>query len=283
MDKIRVLVVDDSPFSQRVIQNALSVPGIEVCGIAESGREGLELYRIMQPDVVTMDVTMPDMDGLTCSREIKAAWPDAKIIMLSAMKDDLLVSQGQTIGIKAFLQKPVKSSELVDTIKQVCGRSLNQCDFYNQYLAHFAAAFEMNVSDINESKCEISTSPITGGIFASEGLAIVIGITGQIQGRVILDMSRKTAQMLAERVCGGQDVREVDMLHSVSEFANIIAGHGVSRVNNIFQSFDLRLTPPSILFGDTLNIMNPQLHSFIVTAETAIGRIALSVGFVGGK
>lgn len=283
MDKIRVLVVDDSPFSQKVMKAALEASGFEVCGFAETGREGIERYRLLQPDAVTMDVTMPDMDGLTCSREILAKWPQAHIIMVSAMKDEALIAQGSLIGIQAFMQKPAKPAELATILRQVCGIGQEEEEFHQQYVAPFQAAFEENVKDLLQTQARLTVTAVTDGAFVSQGLAIVLGITGGYQGRVILDMSQATASALVEQLCGQPVIDQEDVLHCVAEFANIIGGHGVSKVNNLFPKLDLRLTPPSILFGEAISIVNPKLKSYLLHAETTLGSVAFSVGFVGGK
>lgn len=283
MEKTRVLVVDDSPFSQKVMKKALESSGFVVCGFAQTGREGIAQYSELQPDAVTMDVTMPDMDGLACSREILAKWPAARIIMVSAMKDEALIAQGSAIGIQAFLQKPANPDELASVLRQVCGSEPTEAAFYEQYLQPFQAAFEQNLAELLEAEYRITVLPAAERAFSSQGLAIVLGISGGCQGRVILDLSQGTAKALAEHLCKEQVSDQEDILHCVAEFANIIGGHGVSRTNYLFPKLDLRLTPPSILFGEAISIVNPKLKSYVINAETTLGPISFSVGFVGGK
>ena len=121
MSNTRVLIVDDSPFIHKAITRALSSGGYEVCGVGNNGREGVDLYVKLKPDVVTMDITMPIMDGLDASREIMKNFPQAKIIMLSAMGDEELMKSAKEIGIRVFLQKPFKNPELLDAISRVLG------------------------------------------------------------------------------------------------------------------------------------------------------------------
>lgn len=282
MDKIRVLVVDDSPFSQKVIAGALDVPGFEICGMADTGRDGIEKYRLLQPDAVTMDVTMPDMDGLTCSREILAQWPEARIILVSSMKDETLIAQGRAIGVVSFLQKPVKSAQLATAIRQACLRQTEDDAFSDRYAELFRSALEDNLQDIVPD-CTVSLANEAGWAFTSQGLAVVMGITGKRQGRIILDMSAATAAAFTEMMLGKPPANEEEIHYSVAEFANIVNGHGISYINNQFASMDLRLTPPGIIFGSEISIVNPKLQSTVIYADTSVGRIALSVGFAGGK
>jgi len=120
MSRIRVLVVDDSPFIHKAISRALNSDQYEICGIAKNGREGVDMYISTIPDVVTMDVTMPVMDGLASAKEIMAKNPGAKIIMLSAMGDEEILTEAKSLGIREFLQKPFKSPELISTIQKLC-------------------------------------------------------------------------------------------------------------------------------------------------------------------
>ena len=123
MGKIRVLIVDDSPFIHKAITRALNPAEYEICGIGANGRQGVDLYAKEKPDVVTMDITMPILDGLGAAREIMKGDPRARIIMLSAMGDEELMKSAKEIGIRVFLQKPFKSEELLKAIKQVMGDS----------------------------------------------------------------------------------------------------------------------------------------------------------------
>jgi len=113
--------VDDSPFIHKAIQRALPEEGYEICGIAKNGKEGVELYFSLKPDVVTMDITMPIMDGLEAAREILKRDQQARLIMLSAMGDDELLAEAKTIGIRSFLQKPFKSPDLLEALQTVEG------------------------------------------------------------------------------------------------------------------------------------------------------------------
>ena len=121
MAKVRVLIVDDSPFIHKAITRALNTEEFEICGIGSNGREGADLYAKLKPDVVTMDITMPVLDGLGSAKEILTADPAARIIMLSAMGDEELMKSAKDMGIRVFLQKPFKAEELINSIRQVIG------------------------------------------------------------------------------------------------------------------------------------------------------------------
>jgi len=283
LGKIRVLIVDDSPFSQKVLSGALDKTVFDICAFAESGWEAVEQYRQLSPDVVTMDLTLPDMDGLACSSEIIRLDPAAKIVMVSAMKDEGLIARGYAVGVKAFLQKPPKPAELMDTIRQVCTIENETQEWQDKYLNHFVASLQDNLVSMARLECKTTVTSDNETKFASQGVAIIIGISGKQRGRMILDASQDTAVKFTQRVFGNTEVDEDDVLNSMAEFANIVCGHSASVINNIYRGTEFRLTPPSILSGKKISIVNPKLNSFIVAAETEIGVIKMSIGFAGGK
>ncbi|SMG23443.1 two-component system, chemotaxis family, response regulator CheY [Dethiosulfovibrio salsuginis] len=119
-EKIRVLIIDDSPFIHKTIKKALADnEGIEVVGTAENGRIGLDMVESLKPDIVTLDVTMPVMDGLETAEEMAKTHPSVKVIMLSAMGDNDLVTKATSLGVKHFLTKPFESKDLQKAIFNV--------------------------------------------------------------------------------------------------------------------------------------------------------------------
>lgn len=115
----KLLVIDDSPFVCKAVTKALEGTDYEVIGNALNGRMGLDLYQEHKPDVVTLDVTMPIMDGLETAQKLHEIDPNVKIIMLSAMGDETLVNQAKEIGVKFFLTKPFKPETLQAKLAEV--------------------------------------------------------------------------------------------------------------------------------------------------------------------
>lgn len=114
-----VLVIDDSPFVFKTVVKALEGSEYEVIGNALNGQLGLELYMQNKPDIITLDVTMPIMDGLETARRLHAINPGVKIVMLSAMGDETLLNEAKNIGVKYFLTKPFKPDMLKEILAQV--------------------------------------------------------------------------------------------------------------------------------------------------------------------
>jgi two-component system, chemotaxis family, chemotaxis protein CheY len=115
----RVLIVDDAAFMRMMLKDILSKNGLEVVGEAVNGADAIEKYRELQPDVVTMDITMPEMDGITAVKEIRALHPQAKVIMCSAMGQQPMVLEAIQAGAKDFVVKPFQSDRVMDSINKV--------------------------------------------------------------------------------------------------------------------------------------------------------------------
>jgi len=118
---IRVMSVDDSPITRKMIRKALEPEGFQVVGEGGNGREALDLYAKLQPDIITMDVTMPIMDGLDAAGAIKKINPAQRIIMLSAMGDADIIADAKSRGINHFCNKPFKPEEMIVKVLEVMG------------------------------------------------------------------------------------------------------------------------------------------------------------------
>lgn len=118
-NKYKILVVDDSPMVHVLMKRGLEDDEFTVCSCEKNGRDGVERYKELSPDIVTMDITMPIMDGLEASKEIMSINPKAKIIMLSAMGDEEIIEEAKAIGISHILKKPFNKDEILDAVKKV--------------------------------------------------------------------------------------------------------------------------------------------------------------------
>ena len=126
MEGLKVLVIDDSPFIFKAVKKALEPRGMNVIDSASNGKVGLELIEKYQPEVITLDVTMPIMNGIETARHIFKENPDANVIMMSAMGDDALIEEAKEIGVKHFIPKPFKADLLYNTIEKALAGGNNE-------------------------------------------------------------------------------------------------------------------------------------------------------------
>jgi two-component system chemotaxis response regulator CheY len=112
----RVLVVDDTIFMRMSIKTMVEKNGYEVVGEAENGIVAIEKYSLLKPDIVTLDITMPEMDGLEALRQIIKIDPKAKVIMVTALGQESHVREAVLIGAKGFVVKPITEEHLIKTL-----------------------------------------------------------------------------------------------------------------------------------------------------------------------
>jgi two-component system chemotaxis response regulator CheY len=117
----RILIVDDAAFMRMMIRDILTKNGYEVCGEANDGAQAIERFKEVRPDLITMDITMPEMDGIAALKEIKKIDPNAKVIMCSAMGQQAMVIDAIQAGAKDFIVKPFQADRVIEAIKKTLG------------------------------------------------------------------------------------------------------------------------------------------------------------------
>ncbi len=120
----KILIVDDALFMRKMLSDIIHKEGFEVCGEAENGKEAIDKYQQLQPDLVTMDIVMPkinDIDGIMAVKEIMKINPQAKVVMVSAMGQHSLVVEAIQAGAKDFVTKPFQPSRIIEALKRVLG------------------------------------------------------------------------------------------------------------------------------------------------------------------
>ena len=116
---VKVLIVDDAAFMRMMIKNILSKSGYDIVGEAENGVQAVAKFKELKPELVTMDITMPEMDGITAVKEIKKIDPAAKIIMCSAMGQQAMVIDAIQAGAKDFIVKPFQPNRVLEAVQKV--------------------------------------------------------------------------------------------------------------------------------------------------------------------
>lgn len=281
------MIVDDSKVSRAMLEGNLSRTNFEVCAQAKNAAEAVELYEQFKPAVVTMDMNLPDADGLECTRRIRAVDPEAKIVMISAMKDASLVAKGREVGISAFLQKPVGINELIDTLMILCQSKAGKVAVLREsYAKPFVKALQQGIFSMTGVHSEVELEEEERSFLEVSGIAVIVGLTGMPNGRAIVYMDSNTMKDFATVMLDAEESDEVtedEASESVEEAVNIIVGRGVSNINDVFKDKEMRITPPGTIVGNKIRIASPKLTTFRICAKTRLGDINMSVGFAEGE
>ncbi len=116
-----ILIVDDAAFMRMMIKDILTKNGYTVAGEAENGTKAIEKYNELKPDLVLMDITMPEKDGIQALKEIKALDSGAQVIMCSAMGQQAMVIESIQAGAKDFIVKPFQADRVIEAVRKVVG------------------------------------------------------------------------------------------------------------------------------------------------------------------
>lgn len=112
----KTLITDDTAFMRMTLRNILEKNGYEVVGEAADGKQAVDKYRELKPDLVTMDITMPNMDGITAIKSILSVDPEARIVVVSAMGQKALVIEALNAGAKDFVVKPFEADRILEAL-----------------------------------------------------------------------------------------------------------------------------------------------------------------------
>ena len=116
-----ILICDDAAFMRMMIKDILTKNGYNIAGEAENGQKAVEKYAELKPDLVLMDITMPEMDGIEALMRFKAADPSASVIMCSAMGQQAMVIESIQSGAKDFIVKPFQADRVIEAVQKVVG------------------------------------------------------------------------------------------------------------------------------------------------------------------
>lgn len=115
----RILIVDDAAFMRMMLKDILTKNGFEVVAEAADGAQAIEKFIETKPDLVTMDITMPEMDGIAALKELRRIDPDAKVIMVSAMGQQAMVIDAIQAGAIDFIVKPFQAERVIEAVTKV--------------------------------------------------------------------------------------------------------------------------------------------------------------------
>ena len=282
MENIRVMIVDDSTFSIAVLKRMLQKDGMEIVGTALNMSEAIQTAQELKPDLITMDMTLPDGDGIECSKEILKHLKDTKIIAISAMMDEEIIQRAKKVGIKTYLQKPVDQTDLDAAIE----RLFEGDELYGILKNNFEEAFKESIFSFvkREIGGEVSVEKVLDHPMTtnSSGISVAIGIIGRHDGRLIMDMSEETALGMTRKILQDDGQQIDDAINFLSEFTNVIGGNACSLLNGLNRSFGLRVSPPTVFRGKDITISIGDIMSESFVIKTDFGDVFMNVGFQKG-
>ncbi|MEN1760512.1 response regulator [Anoxynatronum sibiricum] len=277
----RIVIVDDSPFSVSVLENVLTDLGHNVVGSADSLEQTIEVVGMHQPDLVTMDMTIPGTDGLECTKAIKKRHPGTKVVIISSLKDEAMMKKAKEAGAVGYVQKPVDSEEL----GQVIDRLVNEEQLLEKLNELGKLAFQESL--MNNMNRIFGEKPVfqepEETLSESQGISVVMGIIGAFSGRFVMDLSYASAEAVVKKMLKRETVPKDEVLNSAAELANMVAGNACSMINQINKLYALRLAPPTIYHGESLKLSTANLAGTTIFANTSVGDMHLNFGFAKGE
>ena len=280
MKEIKVVVVDDSPFSVGMISNILTAKGFNVVGSANGLNEAVEAVTTLKPDVVTMDMTMPGADGIECTKAIHKIDPNIKVIVVSSMMDDEIVHKAKKVKVSGYVQKPVDEEELALLINRVMADAELYVELDGLYFGAFKESLAIAMNKFFKEPPVFRDETKVNDEKQSRGFSIVMGIIGRYGGRMLLDMSNETAKKIAGYLIKEEELNNDLIVNVIAEISNIIAGNACSMINKTNSLFGFRVAPPTAVYGESIKISRAELSTVTsAVAETTFGEIYMSIGF----
>jgi len=282
MNKLRAIIVDDSSFSVALIKNILEKKNIEVVDTAMTVNDAVLIAKQHKPDLITMDVTLLDGDGIECTKLIRNEKVESKVIIISSMKDDEIIKMAKNAGVNGYLQKPIDEVEFHTLLDRLFAGD----ELYEVLRNHFKAAFEesfyTNIKRIIGGKVEIRSISEDLVLRESLGVSVAIGFNGRHSGRMLMDMKYETLECIFKKICLNENYTREDVLAFFSEIGNIIAGNGASLLNGLNRGLGIRVAPPTVFGGKDVMMSLGEFENESIEIGTKYGDIFLNIGFKKG-
>jgi len=225
---IRVLLVDDQTLVRQGIRLLLEIePDIQVIGQAANGREALQQVEALRPDVVLMDVRMPEMDGVAATRQLSARFPEIGVIILTTFEDDEIVFEGLKAGARGYLLKDISSEEMAEAVRKVAaGGALIQPSITRKVLAEFSRL-----------------------AFASDGAAQAASTSAAAAGKSLPEPLTEREQEVLHALARGLSNREI------AEQLVITEGTVKNHVSNLIAKLEVRDRTQAVLKAQDLGLI----------------------------
>lgn len=279
MEDLKVAIVDDSSFSVAFIRNILEENGIEVVGSAGTLEEVKRLITEKEPDLVTMDLTLPGTDGFECTRAVHEIDETIRVIIVSSMMDEEIVNKAKENRVAGYIQKPIDAGTLIAAIRRAMAVDEQYRTLENEFCPVFKESLMDTVNKLTKTIVFYKQEYPSEKEYQSAGMTIIIGIIGEFSGRMLIDLSNATADKLTAAIFRREAKNNDEKVAALGEFGNIVAGNAASFLNRKDKAFGFRVSPPSVLFGENVHISAPDFNTTSAIAQTDFGELLLNVGF----
>ena len=283
MSGYKAMIVDDSAFSRTMIAESLREIGCEVVGEADCIESLVEIYAQCKPDFVTMDLILPGADGFECSTALRLYDQNAKIILISSMKDQQTEAEARRVGIVGYIQKPLDPELLLGIINNIMSPDTLYLQILDRGVELFKESLAQNFTRMTKSPVTFASAGMNNQQFTSLGISAIIGIIGSYSGSMFLDLSTATAEKCVSALLNRPPKDRDETLAMVAELANIVAGVACSMLNKQDKAYGLRVAPPTVFSSNSsAKLASPSLdlHSYLV--ETDFGSLFFGIGFKKG-
>ena len=210
---VRYLIVDDSVFARKNLARMIESFGGQVAAEAGDGLTAISEYDRTHPDIVLMDITMPQMEGIEAAEKIVQAHPEARVVMVSSVGYQENIVAALQRGARHFVQKPVKPEVLYEVIKYVlgedgavasCGAAREPNRMKMELIQPFINAADAVLSQGLQGSTKVGNLTMEEDAYRRKGVAGMVALTGDIEGRIILDLEPQTAVRVASHYAGAE-------------------------------------------------------------------------------
>lgn len=205
----KILLIDDAQFARMVLRTMLEDRGYEICGEAENGREGIEKFKQLKPDLVLCDIRMNEMDGRDCLRAIMSENPNANVVICAAISDKSCVGEFLEAGAKGYIEKPICAEELYRMTEKLIGKPKGDrsCkELMEEYakaegiarkpLLDFFAAFQsINGFPLDDPRVDRQ-------YLKDNGEGLLIGIRALLSAKITLEQSHQVERIFHKLTAG---------------------------------------------------------------------------------
>lgn len=281
MDELRIMIVDDSTFSINIIEEILKNNNFNVVATASNKEEMLEKFKKEKPNFLTMDLTMPEINGFDSIKLLRTINPAFNSIMISSLKDDDLVNEAKKLRINDYLQKPTKEEDLLESIKNIVNREKNFSLLLEEHTDVFKETFKDAMTELGRLKVTFNNKEVE--IREGEAsFAAAAGITGNFPGRFTIFLSEESLSSLAKSVLKDDQPSYEQKANLLAEMTNIVAGNACSILNMTGRGYKFRLSSPTVFYAKDLQIFSEKDYSYFFSADSDFGPIYFLTSFSKG-